>query len=152
MPNKKVFDTVGQMCSSCNVRKDYSEFYRSKDKKSGYKSQCKQCIRTQIREKYWTPEGRKYQQEKSWRDNGIKGMTVERYEELLAYQNNACAICGRTENLNGTRLCVDHNHETGEVRGLLCHFCNVSLGRMGDSLDRLYRAVSYLEEYEWEKL
>lgn len=152
MSKKAFFDENGKMCSSCQKYKEYSEFYKSKDKKSHHKSHCKDCTRKRSREYYWTPEGRKYRQEKTWRENGIKGMTVKKYEELLAYQNGKCAICERTENKNGTRLCVDHNHETGEIRGLLCHYCNVSLGRMGDSLDRLYKAVSYLEEYEWEKL
>ena len=148
MPKTKTFNNVGQECSSCTEFKSYSQFYKSKDKNSGHKSQCKDCVRQRNREYYWTPKGRKYRQEKSWRENGILDMTVESYEDMLKSQGGCCSICDKTRNKNGTRLCVDHDHKTGKVRGLLCHDCNTSLGKMNDDLDLLYRAVSYLENHE----
>lgn len=49
-------------------------------------------------------------------------LTEEEYEALAKVK--ACALCGRSD----IRLCIDHNHETGKVRGVLCHICNTSLG------------------------
>lgn len=72
------------------------------------------------------------------------GLSVAVYQDMLAVQGGVCAICLRPP--VGRRLSVDHCHETGRIRGLLCHNCNVSLGLMGDSPDRLRSAVAYLEK------
>jgi hypothetical protein len=61
------------------------------------------------------------------------GITQEQYEEMLSEQNGGCAICGITEATNGRRLAVDHDHQTGEVRGLLCNNCNVAVGIIENS-------------------
>lgn len=71
------------------------------------------------------------------------GITPEDFEALAREQGHVCAICRRT---NGQKaLAVDHCHQTGKIRGLLCDACNVSLGRMGDCPERLRRAAEYLE-------
>ncbi len=73
------------------------------------------------------------------------GITPARYEELLRIQGGACAICQRAP--QAQRLAVDHNHKTGEVRGLLCVRCNRRvLGGSGESVMILRRAACYLEE------
>lgn len=55
-------------------------------------------------------------------------------------QNGGCAICGRV-----TKLVVDHDHETNRVRGLLCSTCNTGLGKLGDNVENLRKAIVYLE-------
>jgi hypothetical protein len=66
------------------------------------------------------------QRESDWKRRGILGMTEERYQEMLAAQDGKCLGCAaESSNALGYRLCVDHDHETGEVRGLLCGPCNV---------------------------
>ena len=141
----------GKLCSSCNRFMGFENFYRSSGKTSGYKSNCKACVLEQRRAHYESPAGRKYAQEKAWRDHGIPDMTVERYEEMSAAQSGGCAICGVTVNENGTRLCVDHNHDTGAIRGLLCHNCNTTLGRFKDDSGLLRRAAEYLESHDLEE-
>ena len=148
----KEHNETGQLCSGCKAFKTYSEFYRSKDKKTKYKSACKECQRSRMNAYYKTDKGRKVAQEKSWRDHGINGMTVELYEVMVAEQHGTCAICDATVNQNGTRLCVDHDHLTGETRGLLCHNCNTTLGRFNDDPHLLLKAVSYLEKYTIQKV
>ena len=71
------------------------------------------------------------------------GVTTELYEELKAAQNGVCAICGSEGWLN-RELAVDHDHTTGEVRGLLCGGCNVALGLFKDSPAALIAAIAYL--------
>lgn len=62
---------------------------------------------------------------------------------MLAAQGGRCAICRQEPGRRA--LDVDHSHETGAVRGLLCELCNKGLGCFRDSLDALRRAVVYLE-------
>lgn len=57
-------------------------------------------------------------------------------------QEKVCQICGRTD-----RLCIDHCHTTGAVRGLLCSMCNAGIGHFADDIERLKRAILYLEKY-----
>jgi hypothetical protein len=74
------------------------------------------------------------------------GLTLERYEELRAKQKNRCAICRKTEpGGNCKRWCVDHDHRTGEIRGLLCLQCNTGIGVLGDDVTGMRRAVAYFE-------
>jgi hypothetical protein len=69
-------------------------------------------------------------------------MTQEEYDALLQAQEGKCKICGAPP------TAVDHDHETGEVRGLLCRACNLGLGYFKDSAELLQRAIAYLEEAE----
>lgn len=79
--------------------------------------------------------------QKAWRIKGKYGITIEQYDAMMAAQDGRCAICGV---LPTRHLCVDHDHETGEVRGLLCEPCNFALGHMADDVDRLLAAAAYL--------
>lgn len=73
-----------------------------------------------------------------------RGLTVEQYAEMLAAQGGRCAICGKTPEAQGYRLAIDHDHETGENRGLLCWACNSGLGKLGDNVEGLEAALRYL--------
>ena len=70
-------------------------------------------------------------------------MSVEEYVERVNEQGGACAICRKVS----PTLCVDHDHETGENRGLLCHKCNVGLGHFNDNIELLSHAVIYLAQH-----
>jgi hypothetical protein len=70
-------------------------------------------------------------------------ITIAEYERIGEAQGWRCGICG--EGFGGKRLCVDHDHSTGTVRGLLCNHCNLSLGHLRDSPERCRAAAEYLE-------
>lgn len=78
------------------------------------------------------------------------GITQEDYDQLFEKQNGRCAICGEfeTSKVYGKirTLSVDHNHETGKVRGLLCHKCNTMLGSSKDNIHILEKAILYMQE------
>jgi len=74
----------------------------------------------------------------------LYGMTVEEYDERLASQGGGCAICGAKPGRRS--LPVDHDHETGLVRGILCTDCNTALGSFDDDPALLLRAIEYLME------
>jgi len=69
------------------------------------------------------------------------GLTLEEYRAILARQGGVCAICRRADR----RLCVDHCHATGKVRGFLCGPCNTGLGCLGDNPEFLRAAIEYLD-------
>jgi hypothetical protein len=71
------------------------------------------------------------------------GLTIDQYRVLLDRQGGKCAICGGNE--NGRRFAVDHCHDTGRIRGLLCMKCNTGIGKLRDSVDLLRKAIAYLE-------
>lgn len=76
-------------------------------------------------------------------------ITTEQYEQLLAAQNNKCAICLSSEkrkNRSGNiaRLCLDHNHRTLAIRKFLCHDCNTMIGKFCESIEIMKSAINYL--------
>lgn len=81
------------------------------------------------------------------------GITVEQYLEMHDKQGGVCAVCGcaessvdpRTKRVR--RLAVDHCHDTGKIRGLLCSSCNTAIGQMKDDVRILSSAISYLQKH-----
>lgn len=75
----------------------------------------------------------------------LYGITLADYDAMLAAQSGLCAICSAGEpGGNANHWHVDHNHQTGRVRGLLCTRCNIGLGYFQDDPDRLANALAYL--------
>lgn len=73
------------------------------------------------------------------------GITLAQYDEILSAQGGGCAICGAAKpSKHRERLYIDHNHETGVIRGLLCDNCNRGIGHLGEDIERLLKAVEYL--------
>jgi hypothetical protein len=73
------------------------------------------------------------------------GLKKEDYANLMESQDYKCKLCGKELALE-KKPCVDHNHKTGFVRGILCSKCNVGLGQFGDSPEFLRRAAKYIED------
>lgn len=78
------------------------------------------------------------------------GLTPDEYAEMVAAQHNRCAICGDTPTA-GKSLHIDHDHESGAVRGLLCGHCNRAIGLFRDSPDVIEMAAAYLRHFEVEE-
>lgn len=74
------------------------------------------------------------------------GMIQAEYDAMLEKQHGKCACCGRSNSKSGryAPLFVDHDHKTGKIRGLLCHQCNIALGMLGDSQDRIEQLLAYI--------
>jgi hypothetical protein len=100
-------------------------------------------------------ERRKAEMRCWWKANGARlfvgrqlrkyGLSLQDYEDILARQNNACGICRRKPRKR--RLCVDHDHRTRKIRGLLCRKCNMGLGCYGDNPKFLRMAADYLDTW-----
>jgi hypothetical protein len=74
------------------------------------------------------------------------GLTREAYEAMLASQRGVCAICGKTDRL-GRRLAVDHAHDTGAIRALLCGDCNVAIGLLQEDPRVIESAAAYVRRH-----
>jgi hypothetical protein len=75
------------------------------------------------------------------------GISPDQYYEMYKAQEGKCKICGK-ELPEGQYLCVDHNAENGEIRGLLCNQCNKGLGFFHDDTEVMEKAIKYLKENE----
>jgi len=123
-------------CKKCKERKSYEKFYKQRASQDGHYAWCKECSRkNSILKREQTRNTdllRKY------------GISHQDYLDMLEAQDNKCAVCGLpdVENIHG-KLCIDHNHKTGKVRGLLCNPCNKALGLAMDSADILYSLYKY---------
>ena len=133
--------------------KDCSREYTNKwkltpaGKESRKKSQARQQQRPEIRErKRLYKQGRqgKRAQLRSWLKN-LYNLSLEDYERLVEKQRGLCAICYR-QNKNGNRLFVDHDHQTGRIRGLLCLKCNTAIGLLDDNVEFIANTLTYLQE------
>lgn len=85
------------------------------------------------------------------RSNNYKaafGISLEEYNELFRIQEGCCAICGKHQAILKIRLSIDHSHETGMIRGLLCQPCNVGLGMFKEDTVALSSAINYLKGFE----
>lgn len=139
-------------CNTCKVVKPYNEFYVLPPSSirngarcvGGVHNTCKDCQLARARASHMQ---RTY------------GITLEQYTSIYDAQDGKCAICGTpgksraTEMTNHRKsgdsgvLAVDHDHATGEVRGLLCRGCNQGIGNLRESADLLRKAAAYLDEY-----
>jgi hypothetical protein len=88
-----------------------------------------------------TPQRKAYNQ--SWKLKKRYGLTIEDYNTMLASQAGCCAICKRE--LSNTKICVDHNHTIGTIRGLLCSRCNTGIGQFLDDVNIMQAAINYLK-------
>lgn len=76
------------------------------------------------------------------------GMTASQFDAMLASQDNRCAIC-RTDDPGNKPWAIDHCHDKGHVRGILCSFCNLALGLFKDNPANLRAATAYLEKHRY---
>lgn len=137
-----------KFCIKCRSDISIDRFYKQAGSRSDYHPQCKDC------RNLYAAQQRRMKKEQyhayDWKNNLKKyGISPTDYEKLFTEQNGLCAICDKPEtdtNQHGLkRLAVDHNHETLEIRGLLCAKCNRGLGLFEDDVETLLNAALYLE-------
>lgn len=113
-----------KICGKCKKKKTLDAFHKNKDGKYGRRSYCKECVKVYYKEKY-IKDAEKY---KWMAIERIYGVTEADYDRMFKEQKGCCAICGKHQSEFVKALCIDHNHKTEKVRGLLCKSCNLDLG------------------------
>ena len=116
-------------CPDCGETKPRSAYYKEKARRDGLQGYCKSCRDVQIRR---NDLRRKY------------GITEDDYDEMYRAQRGCCSICGAHQSTLNRRLSVDHDHDSGDVRALLCGHCNRGIGLLGDDPKTVQRAADYL--------
>ena len=116
-----------KQCRKCGVQQPVENFNTHSNKKP--RATCKTCERSRHYKRSY-------------------GISLEDYERMYAEQGGVCKICSLPANHNSNHLCIDHCHETGKVRALLCDLCNRGLGYFKDDTRLLDRASDYLRSYE----
>lgn len=162
-----------KLCSSCETRKSVAEFYVCKKgiNAGKLKPDCKSCAKAAAKAWRGANPDRQAATLRAWKKRNPEkraairrryfvkkryGITTEQYDLMLGSQGGVCAICKEFPEHGGYgnsgrkhiqgHLAVDHDHETGAVRGLLCRKCNLILGNADDDSDRLRAAAAYLDE------
>ncbi len=132
-----------RICKRCGEEKSINEFRKHNSKKEGRRLVCEECGRAEAREWYRNnPIDSETQRERNLKNH--RGITIEYYQNLFEEQKGCCKICGRHQSEIKKRLAVDHCHDTGEIRGLLCNNCNTALELFKDNTENLDRAINYL--------
>lgn len=145
-------------CSGCKQDKPIAEFWRETGTYDGLHQLCKQCgyvrhtnYRKANQAHLNADMRRRYREQRDkFADYGRKksyGLAYGEYDRMLAAQNGRCAICGTDDPSPRRSFAVDHCHDTGKVRALLCTSCNVGIGNFKHSIDFLESAIKYLQEH-----
>ena len=134
-------------CTTCKKEKALDDFFRDNRRPEGRMARCKSCKGKAHRE-YVKATG--YDRKRYWKDPAKErerhlvkkyGITEADYKRMFAAQKGKCAVCGKTQE---RAFDVDHCHNSGVVRGLLCTSCNRMIGHAGDDASRLVRGAAYL--------
>ena len=142
-------------CRTCG--KDMPiESFRLDARRGTRRSDCRSCA--SVQHKKWAAKHKEHLRSydrKRYRDDPNKwerhirakyGIAPADFEEMLVSQGGVCAICESSSPGKGhKRFNIDHDHKTGEVRGLLCWPCNTGIGKLKDSPERLRKAADYIE-------
>ncbi len=145
----KHIDHVNKLrrCLGCNEVKPWAAFGRIKASRNAPLSKCDPCRAKESREHRLNNLEQALAKDHKSRLKRKYGMTLDDYASMLSAQDNKCKICfsGSSYKKSGLFV-VDHSHENGAVRGLLCIRCNSALGMFGDSPERLRLAANYIEK------
>jgi hypothetical protein len=162
------YDRRVKICKTCGVAKSLDDFYSNPTGRDGTRPECRACTKAWRKGWYTENREREIQRVLAWqrehpdllaarmeafraagkkkvsdRKSHLKrkyGLTLDEFDRLLEAQGGVCVICGR-EGVDH----VDHDHNTGRVRGILCFQCNVAIGLLEDDVDRIAAAIAYLD-------
>ena len=133
-------------CNKCNEYKPESSFFKEASCKRGYRYACKDCEAARFK-KYREDNKEKISSSRlKWHRKKSYNFPPELFEQRFEEQGNVCGIC--KSNIPGGRgaFHADHNHQTNQPRGVLCHNCNVALGNFKDNPELLQKAIEYLNK------
>lgn len=154
-------ETATKRCPRCGETLPLTAFARDRGRRDGASMYCKPCSAIRAKEfRAANPDKMQASKRKSYakqyRTTGRAallrnrfGLTIAQYDALLEAQGGVCGICGRKPAAHERKqdLCVDHDHGTGQIRGLLCGECNSALGLFRDSPALLRQAIAYLAKH-----
>lgn len=152
LPKGKTRRGLRPECRTCTKLRDQAVYQNSRERHLAHSRKQRGVLDDETRRRYAGPGRRRRKDDPEWRRRQDLertarryGLTVDDYDVMLAAQGGGCAICGAPPS-ESRRHHIDHDHETGVVRGLLCSNCNTAMGRFGDDPERLMEALRYLQD------
>ena len=141
-------------CNQCGEARVFSDFYpksgaRGKDyalTAAGYSNDCKVCT-NQARKTYILNNPDKAKASDRAYHLSNYGLTISEYNKMFNEQNGCCLGCEKHQTELKKRLCVDHCHTTGKVRGLLCTSCNAGLGQLKENVSIFNNLIKYINNF-----
>jgi len=149
-----------KQCGKCKDTKPFEAFDKKQrlgkypKQNAGYEFQCKDCRlvyqrkrrdrNNELNRKHYATSEKRRMDIKATNLRNKFGISIDKYNEMFSKQNGCCAICSTHQQDISKRLAVDHNHETQEVRGLLCMKCNLAVGYLNDSVESAQNLIKYL--------
>jgi hypothetical protein len=148
---------VQKICVGCKQEVAHERFDKDHRHKDGLTSRCSACISAQRKVRYQEnkevvkalTKARYWANPKKARDWALSykyNLTPEQFHRLYISQECKCAICAK-HFPEEEKMAVDHCHDNGNVRGLLCHACNRGMGLLKDNPDILRKAAEYLDQF-----
>jgi len=132
-----------KQCTKCGESKELTDFGKKAQSTTGLQPQCKPCIK-QYNRKHTL---RSLESRRDYSLRSIYGISTMERDTMSEAQNHRCKICDiKEKHAPRQRLHVDHDHDTGAVRGLLCGRCNVAIGLLQDSSEFTIKATTYLQD------
>jgi len=152
-PFDKRRNKMGRPCNQCNLERGrkYHALHRKEEK--DYRDKNKANIKQWFLDNPERVTEYRSQYNRMYRISKEYGLSPQEYEEINKNQGGLCAICGQPETqmynseVRVGHLCIDHDHVTNKIRGLLCMRCNRAIGLFLDNAQLLKKASEYLEEY-----
>jgi hypothetical protein len=150
-------------CTKCSNQKPLSEYNKNKKRKDGLSAWCKSCTKLSSAKWYKINANKVIARSRQWalsnqekkklnsRKSHLKrkyNMSLEDEKKLIDNQKNKCAICNIEMITEQSKFHIDHCHNSGKVRGVLCNSCNTGLGMFKDSQEYLKSAVKYLKKHQ----
>jgi hypothetical protein len=131
-----------KICKQCGKEGFLDLFQKDISKKDGVRPECKECTAINRKKRYSPSKNRVFNLQKKFGQGAS-----DTYSQLFQEQQGLCAICGSPENGRYVHLSMDHCHDTGRIRGLLCNNCNRGIGLLKDNPELLRKAASYVEQH-----
>lgn len=150
LPIKPLRTTAdGKLCSICGERKPPRQFTTDRNNPDGRSNRCRDCARTHHRS--WRAINASELKKKHSRLYRYKtwGIGPEEFMAMLVAQDYKCPVCAEELSLDagrGKNACIDHDHVSGQIRGILCSSCNRAIGLLKESILILGNAVEYMRK------
>ena len=139
MPNQY---STSKVCKECNKELPVTSFYFKNKERNRRDTTCMECKKKALREGYDPHIASERHLQRNY------GIGVDDRRRMFEEQKGVCKICGNPGDGRWKRLCIDHDHQTGIVRDLLCRRCNTLLGEVYDNSDILNRMSDYLNRWK----
>jgi len=143
---------MNKICGKCKKEKDSGDFNKSSKRKDGLRCYCRECEKSLHRDYFANNEYHRSDDfKKIQKSRKLKydyGIDIDKFNDMISSQGGLCLCCGiDLRDIPIKDINVDHNHITGNVRGILCRSCNVAFGMLNEDYNRIFMLAQYIIKF-----